>query len=81
MCNTIVQQYFKYAYDVTSVTMATTECLERTLQFPVFPNYLQNEVGDLSFSLFVLKTNNIRKFLERYKKKLSRGTLATSKRA
>ena len=30
--NTIVQQYFKYVNDVTSVTMVTTECLERTLQ-------------------------------------------------
>ena len=41
-CNTIVQQYFKDVYDVTSVSMTTTECLERTLQFPVFANYLQN---------------------------------------
>ena len=29
MCNTIIQQYFKYVYDVTSVTMETTECLEK----------------------------------------------------
>ena len=36
MYNTVAQQYFKYAYDVTSITMATTECLERTLQFPDF---------------------------------------------
>ena len=33
MCNAIVQQYFKHVYDVTPVTMATTECLERTLNF------------------------------------------------
>ena len=35
MYNTIVQQYFKFVYDVTSVTMETTECLDRTLQFPL----------------------------------------------
>ena len=81
MCNTIDQQYFKYVYDVISVTMATTECRKRTLQFPVFANYLQNQVGDLPFLLFLLIAPDIRKFLERYKKKLSRGTMAMSKKA
>ena len=81
MCNTIIQQYFKDVYDVTSVTMATTECLERTLQFPVFANHPQNYVGDLPFLLFLLIATNIRKFLEQYKKKLSRGTMVMSKKA
>ena len=81
MCNTIVQQYFKYVYDITSITMTTTECFERTLQFPVFANYLQNYVSDLPFLLFLLKSPNIHKFLKRYKKKLSRGTMAMSKKA
>ena len=71
MYNTIVQQYLKYVYDVTSITMPTTECLERTLQFPVY----------LPFLLFLLIAPNIRKFLEQYKKKLSRGTMAMSKKA
>ena len=81
MCNTIVQLYFKYVYDVTSVTMATTECLEKTLQFPVFANYLQNQVGDLPFLLSLLIAPNIRNFLERYKKNLFRETMAMSKKA
>ena len=67
MCNNIVQQYFKYVYDVTSVTMTTTEYFERTLQFPIFN--------------FLLKVPNIRKFLERYKKKVSGGTMAMLKEA
>ena len=68
--STSVQPYFKYVYDVTSVTMATTEYLERILQFQVFANYLQNEVGDLPFLLFLLKDPITCKFLERYKKKV-----------
>ena len=72
MYNTIVQQYFKYVYDVTSVTIATTECLERTLQFPSrWPTIF----------IVSLIAPNIRKFLEQYKKKLSSGTMAMSKKA
>ena len=34
ICNTIVWQYFKDIYDVTSVTTTTTERYESTLSFP-----------------------------------------------
>ena len=54
MCYTNVQQYFRYVHDVTSVTMATTECLERTLQFPVFAKgafwFRNNRIHGISIS-------------------------------
>ena len=76
MCNTIVQQYFKYVYDVTSVTMATTERLERTLLFPVLLIIYKTKSVTYHFYCFFSLLLS-----ERYKKKLSRGTMAMSKKA
>ena len=51
-CNTIIQQYFKYVYDVTSVTMATTECLEKTPNFQVLLIIYKTKSGTYHFYCF-----------------------------